>query len=264
MRAPWTLVAALLLGSALPCLSQAPQELPRDSQLVHLDTPVVLEQGKWTGRVDVRAFGGDESTTYTSLAMHYGLRKDLEGILRGPFASPTTLNLGGESALRHGGSDLEMAAKYRLHTSTTTPMALLAGVSWANTPAQSDVFLTLGLTSSSEIGSRITAYLCPRAVLVNSNTIVGIGLGARAKLTDTAAIVADYTPVVAGHNTRDTTTGDRMRRDVYGVALRLSSRNAAWSFDLGYANGTGSSTGFGLTPALGGIGGFYGAITYSR
>ena len=55
-----------------------------------------------------------------------------------------------------------------------------------------------------------------------------------------------------------------MRRDVYGAAVRFGAADGRWNVDLGYANGTGSTTGFSLTPGLGGSGAFYIAFTARR
>ena len=58
--------------------------------------------------------------------------------------------------------------------------------------------------------------------------------------------------------------GNRKHRDVYGGALRFSSSNGRVALDVGYANGTGRTTGTSLTPGLGGSGAFYVSLRVSR
>ena len=78
------------------------------------------------------------------------------------------------------------------------------------------------------------------------------------------SVVGDYTAILSGQNTRDTVTGSGMSRDVFGAALRLSSGSGAYTLDIGYTNGTGSTTAFGLTPGLGGSSAVYAALTVRR
>jgi hypothetical protein len=85
-----------------------------------------------------------------------------------------------------------------------------------------------------------------------------VNLGGRVSL------VGDYTPLLSGDNTRDTITGGLMRRDVYGVAIRFETADERFLLDLGYTNGVGSTTGFSLTPGLGGSGAFYLSVRARR
>ena len=254
MKSPSAAVVfSLLLGASWrPCFAQTPPgELPRDPTLVNLDTPATLDKGLSATRLDVRVFGGDEGLTYASLGLHYGLGSGAEAIVRGSFAGRDRFALSsGGGAIRHGGTDVELVAKYRLPGSAN--IAGLVGVGLPVTPAQNDVYLTLGLAVAARLGNGSAVYLNPRAVFIEDNPIVGIGLGARLRIGDRMSLLGDYTAVVDGDNTRDTTTGARKRHDVYGIALRVTPPNRALVFDIGYTNGTGATTGFGLTPGLGG------------
>lgn len=254
--------AWVLLGMAKPCFAQGTTaiEMPQDSFLIHLETPHILERGTLAGRLDVRFFDSPESVTYANLSVRYGLGRGLEAIVRGTAAKTKHLALpGGAGMIRHGGSDLELAMKFQ--PGKTSHVAGLIGVGIPGTPAQSRLALTLGGMVSGSL-KNVTFYLNPRALFLEHNTLFGFGLGGRVRLTDTVALVGDWTPIVSGQNTRDTRTGALAPGDIYGVALRLGHTDRTGvTFDLGYANGTGATTGFGLTPGLGNKGAYYLALT---
>lgn len=259
--------ASATLVPAVACAQEEPAQ-PSSEQLIHLDTPGVLDKGQVRGRIDLRALGGDEDLVYTSLVVHLGVGRGWEGILRGSFADRKTLALPGGGGIRHGGSDVELLAKYALKLAEgVDPQRIatsgLIGVAFPSTPALGDAHLTLGLSAESPMGNGSAIFINPRAAFIANNTIIGIGVGARVRIGNRLSIVGDYTPIVSGDNTRDTTTGATKRRDVYGVAVRFSSGDRI-SVDLGYANGVGSTTGFGLTSGLGGCGAFYIALTARR
>ena len=246
---------AWLILAATPISAQTAS----GSTLVNLDTPSVEKRGSLSGRIDLRAFSGDEDIVYTSLSLNLGLGKELECILRGTFGERKKLMAGG-GTIAHGGNDFE--ALLKVGARGRSGLAGLIGVSIPNTPAQSgNASLTLGGTASTDIGKGSSLYFNPRAIFVKDNTIVGIGLGARVRLSDSLVLVGDYTPIISGDNTLDTGTGALKKRDVYGVALRFTTHQGSLSIDVGYTNAVGSTTGFSMTPGLGGSGAIYFALT---
>ncbi len=263
-------VPLLLAGAAaaLPCRAQsdtargnAGGDAPPP---INLDAPATLAPGTTLFRLEARAFGGEEDLVYAGLSLRYGLRGGVEAILRGAFAGRDHLALpSGGGAIRHGGTDVELAAKYGVPGLPN--VALLIGASFPVTPAQNDVYLTLGVAATARLGANGALYLNPRAVFVDHNTIAGIGLGARLRLAPAISLAGDYTPVVSGDNTRDETTGARRRRDVYGVGVRYAvAKNARLEIEAGYTNATGPTTGFALTPGLGNSGAFFVSLTSRR
>ena len=255
-------VPILISGLWLAAPIALAQHTVGDPTLVNLDTPTVLERGSLIARIELRPFGGDEDLLYTSLGLNLGLGGRMEGVLRGSFAPRRDFALPSSGAIRHGGNDVELALKMRLGESERC--AGLIGVAFAGTPAQSEAFLTMGAMAAMEDDSA-TYYLNPRAVFIEGNTLVGIGLGARARLAPKVHLVVDFTPLVSGENTIDTTSGARSRRHIYGLAVRFTTgRTDDVTIDIGYTNGTGSTTGFGLTPGLGGSGAFTFALSVRR
>lgn len=268
-------VLGALVFALVPAVPAAADPLlgpaPADANLVSLDTPAVLEPGRSSGRLNVRWFSGDENLAYTSLGLRYGLREGWEALLRGSFAPRRSFALPGGGAIRHGGSDVEIAAKFRPaeQPGARFTYAGLIGLSLASTPAQKDPFVTLGAAAAFPLGERGTAYLNPRAVFIEDNTLIGIGIGAHARLSERTAVFGEYTPLIAGDNTRDTVTGRPRRRDLYGLGLRFTAAPGAgtghaWEVEVGFTNGTGLTTGFGLTPGLGGSGAFYASLAFAR
>jgi hypothetical protein len=223
----------------------------------------VLAPRSWQTQGEIRIFGGDEDLSYAGIGAKLGLSRGWEAGVRAVFADRKLFPLAGGNAIDHGGNDVELLARYHF-AATPRPLTGQLGVSIADTPAQRDAFLTLGLSGQTDVGSRAVLVLNPRAVFIDGNTIVGIGVGTEIHLSHGVSVVADYTPIVAGDNTRDTSTGNRKHRDIYGGAIRFSTNDGRIALDLGYANGTGRTTGAALTPGLGSSGAFYLALRVSR
>ncbi len=263
MKVRIRVVVALLLGAALPCAAQG-LSMPPDSTLIQMDTPLVNDAGRVSSRADLRFFGGKEDLVYTNLGVNFGLGRGWEAIARGAFAGRNSFPLpGGLAAVRHGGNDIEVMAKYAIPRMPR--IAGMVGVAFPDTPAQANPVLTLGGAGAMNFGPRVAGYANPRVALLDGNVLIGLGLGARAQVARRAAVIAEWVPTLTGDNTRSTTTGGRRDDDVFGAAVRLGPYGRSEiSVDLGFTNGTGPSTGFGLTPGLGGSGAFYLAVLGRR
>jgi hypothetical protein len=239
--------------------------------LIHLDTPETLRRGAYTGQFGLRSFRGDEGGTYVSLSVQTGIREGWEGIFRATASQERNFVLS-NADIRHGGSDVELVAKYGFPNTLDGPTrlrgALLLGVAFPQTDAQSGIVPTVGLALSAAVSPQVSLYLNPRAALLKDNMLYGVGFGVEGRLSSTLTVVGDVTPLVRGDNTRSTTDGSREKSTVYGVALRMTPRprpdGSGMSFDIGYANGTGITTGFALTPGLGGSGSFYASFGFRR
>ncbi|MBC8102751.1 MAG: hypothetical protein H7Z41_09210 [Cytophagales bacterium] len=255
----------LMLLAASPGGAQTggPLPLPSDTSLIHLDTPVVPPKGGLVANLEIRAFGGDEDLSYTGIGVQYRFGDNWSGLLRGTFAGRDNYSLpGGAAAIRHGGSEVELVAKYR---SVKDPhVAGLIGISFPDTAAQNDPVLTLGASAAYPLGKTAAFYLNPKAILLRDNLLLGFGFGVQARLSNRVSLLADITPLLAGENTRSTDDGDRERRSVYGIALRIARPDNPLSVDIGYSNGTGRTTGAALTPGLGGASAFYAGLTLRR
>jgi len=257
-------LALLLLLSAAPGagaqIIQARDDPPDFA--INLDGPGVLDRGTTAGRIDVRAFGGREDLVYTSLGVRVGLGHDWEAAVRASIADRKSLLLPGGGSIRHGGSDAEVFARCRFfHGGLSTPEPSLTGLigfALPNTPARTAAAMTVGLSAATPTGRLAVFTLNPRVAFLEHNTLFGLGLGVHLKLGSGISFIGDYTALVAGDNTRDSATGALMSRDVYGVAIRYSTRQL--SLDLGFTNGAGGTTGFSLTPGLGGSGALYFSI----
>lgn len=259
----------IALSWAAPCAHAQAEEGSREphlpTSLINLDDASLLKRDQVAAHLDIRAFGGGEDLFYAGLGVRYGLGHNWELGLRGASADRKNLSLTDGNLLRHGGNDVELLARYCFLPGAPDgfkpTVTGLLGVSQPSTPDRGSASLNLGLSASVSYKHWVTFTLNPRAVVLDDSALVGIGLGAQIRLTQGVSLVGDYTPIVSGNNTRNTIDGSPMRRDVYGVALRLSASDNRTSLDLGYTNGLGSTTGFSLTPGLDGSGAFYFAIT---
>jgi hypothetical protein len=254
-----------LILSAKPVNAQTPLllPLPKETSLVHLDTPAIPARGTFVTNLELRTFGGDEDLVYTGIGVQYGFGNGWSGLARGTFAGRENHSLfGGSAAIRHGGSEVELAAKYQ--PKATDRVAGLIGITFPDTSAQNDPTLTLGIAAGLPVGKSITLYTNPHVIFIKDNTLVGLGLGVRARLSDNLSLIADVTPLLTGDNTRSTDDGTREWRTIYGVGVRFTNPKTPVSFELGFANGTGRSTGSSLTPGLGGSGAFYAGLTLRR
>lgn len=239
------MVAILWLTAVGNCQTAVP------AGYLNLDTSEILPKGMTDGKHDLRMFGGHENLTYATLSHRYGMGGGLEGIWRGVIASEKSIPAGNGGTIFFGGVDFEAALRCQLGG-----MVGLIGVSTPFTPAQKGPVVSLGLSSTRNMGEKLSVTLNPRAILVRDNTIVGLGFGANLGLQDRMSLSAEYTPILSGQNTRDVFDGQMMKRDLYGVALHYRLMGDNVSVGFGYTNATGGTTGFGLTPGLGGSGAF--------
>lgn len=263
MKTTSFIFAALVLAPAARVWAQAGgPETGGPPRYVNLETDTVQPKGGFGLTSEVRGFGGHEDLNYVGIGARVGMGHGLEGALRGVFAQRRNTTTTSGAMIRHGGSDFEALLKY--HPNGTARIAAMIGVSAPNTPAQSDGILVLGGAATHALSESLEVGINPRALFIEDNTIVGLGLGACAKLGKGMTVAAEYTPILSGNNTRSTATGALMRRDLYGVAIHFMAGNGRTDLSIGYTNAIGMTTGFGLTPGLGGSGAFYLGVAMRR
>jgi hypothetical protein len=225
-------------------------------KLINLDTTAIPPLNSAWARADVRVFGSSEKTTYGGLEVGAGLAKGLGLILRGAAGQFSDFPQPGFT-IRHGGSDIEAMLKYS--PPELNGLSLSAGVSQPNTPAQKNAFFTgealyrLPITGAD-------VYLGAKGAFRNNSSIVGISGGFSAHAAPGLDFIGDVTGIITGNNTFSTSTGNKLRRAVYGLGLRFSTfvvPKQSLTFEAGITNGIGNTTGFSLTPALGNTIGFY-------
>ncbi len=260
------MLAGVTLTLAKAALAQEPggTARPETDRLVNLDTPYIPPKGLASYHFDLRPFGSLEDNFYGSIEADYAFRQNLGLIFRATMGGTKNLVNTGFASIRHGGNEFEFLAKFRpMHT---TNIAAEIGLTIADTPAQKDVFFSGQLPMEHPLGHRLTLYLVPKAVLIKDNALVGLGGGLHVRVTNQIALVGDVTGILAGDNTRNAFTGNRESAEVWGVAIRYTPNPLNYSFtmDLGVTNGLGSTTGFSMTPGLGGSSAFYFGATFRR
>ena len=259
------LLCALCGALSDPTLAQQNSDAgrPLGDRLINLDTPAMPPRGAVAFGGDLRVFGAQEDTTYGTLQLGYGLQDTVELLLRAGYAG-TQEFAGSGFTIRHGGHDAELLAKLR--TPQHPDWAVELGVSAPNTPAQNGTYLTTQFLYQRPLGSRATLVFVPKAVFVKDNPLIAIGGGASVRLGNTLQVIGDITGLVSGDNTRSIFSGDKQRGEVWGLALRFTSRSASHDVmvDLGVTNGIGGTTGFSLTPGLSGSAAVYLSILLRR
>jgi hypothetical protein len=254
-------IGLLLLSLSLAASAQERDPEIRDS-LINLESPTTPARHTFLLHGDGRVFGGHENTAYGTLQVRYGLQDNLEVALRGAVGGDKTFT-GPGFTIRHGGHDFEVTVKYRLPRSPHA--ALMVGISAPDTPSQNGVYGTSQLLFEHPVGTNTTLYFTPKAVFV-PRPIVGIGGGVRVRMSRSVQFVGDVTGIVIGDNTHDTITGSLQQDLLYGVGLRFTSHSPARDLviDIGFTNTLGGTTGFSLTPGLGGSGAFMIGLTLQR
>lgn len=264
-----TLGLFLLLGlfSFLSISSRASASDPDQGsasadRVVNVDTAATANKGGLDGSLDVRFLSGREDLTFGSIRLRYGVTANIEAGVRAVTGSTRSIVSNNGNAIRFGGRDAEIYAKYGFSGFRDAHFALLAGLSFPATPAQHNTTATLSGVGEFRLFDRVTGYVNPRAVFLNSNSLFGVGIGTSIRVTNNIHIVGDYTPIVSGENTISNLIGVRSRADIWGVAVRLTAAGSGhhYDLDLGYSNATGSTTGTSLTPGIGGSSGFYFAL----
>jgi hypothetical protein len=266
-RASCILACLALTAVFAPVPSGAQGRTPFTSfRTVNLDSPTVTARSTTRLAGDVRLFGASEDLTYINLELGYGLRDNLELILRGAVGDVRTYS-GSGFTIRHGGHDVELALKVGLRPSSERSAGtLLVGLSAPQTPAQNSVYPTLQLLSAFAVGSRTTLHFVPKAVFVEDDPIIGIGGGVTVRPGGAVDLTADLTGLISGNSTYSLISGKRTRGEVWGVMLRHRSVSSSGELavELGVTNGIGRTTGFSLTPGLGGSAAVVLGLTWQR
>ena len=260
-------VFATVFATILPSYAHADDVSNAGSaRLVNVESATTTLKGSVSVGADVRFFDHPEEITYASAELRYGFMSNLELGIRGTAGGTRAFTTSSGPTVFHGGHDAELFGKYHVGTFGPVNVSALGGISFPNTPAQGSSAGTVSGIAAMRFGERITGYLNPRAVFVSGNSIVGIGVGGSVRVADNLHLVGDWTGIVSGDNTRSTADGSRIRRDVWGVALRFSHPSESYSVDvdLGWGNATGPTTGFSLTPGLGDASGLYVALRAHR
>lgn len=217
-----------------------------------VDTMPVKDQNAWS--LDVRStfHRDDEDRTYVSFDGRMGVRQGWEVGLRGTFAKVG--NAKTPTAIRSGGSDWEFVVRHALQNFDR--LSLMAGVSFPNTPAQSNAFFTYGASYQLETGEgQPQIFVGGRGVMRKDSSLLGLSGSAVMPLQSGLELFGDFTVMVVGNNTFSS-TGARERRALYGLGLRYTPvSNSEGKFDgsfyLMFTNQLGTTTGTSLTPALG-------------
>ena len=221
-------------------------------RLINVDGPSVTPTGGWRLGLGMSIHRSDEARTYMSLDGRFGLENGFELGMRGTLAPVGRANTAAN--IRTGGTDWETTLRYAVPQ--LQGLMLSGGISFPNTPAQNTPFVTYGVAYQVPMAlTQYKLYVGSRGVLRSGSTIMGISGGISAPLGPGLELMGDFTAIVRGVNSRDSRTGNTVRRAVYGFGIRYQPMTLTdkfdWSVYVGLSNAIGLTTGTSLSTALG-------------
>ncbi|MGC4047696.1 MAG: hypothetical protein QM758_28215 [Armatimonas sp.] len=185
-----------------------------------------------TLELSTRTFGGREGVTY------YGASLERSGwFLRGVGAKKGASVEAGKATLLRGGSDFEFGGTLPEWHGLTPQL----GVSLPDTGSRRQK----GAITARLRWAQGMFWVEPQAVL-GRDALVGIAIGA-AKSLGGFTLSGSLTPIVNGKNGVNETTGAANRKTLWEAGITRGS------VTVGATNALGTTTGFGLSPSVGGI-----------
>ena len=265
---------ALALGLSLcvggtPARAQdAPSEpvhevpLLQKAGLINLDTPAFPAPHSAIFNFDARIFGGSEELTYLNAGVQVGLSSNLAGILRLGGVN-RRYHVEGRRGVMHGGQEVEVAGKLRLHNVRDFGISVQGGVIFPNTPTERSPFLAAEVMFTRDLGEKTSLYLVPK-VLFASRELITLGGGVSYRLNGQWMVMGDVQGVLSGSNTFHLPVGQRVRQEVWGVGFRYTpmAYGGRYGLDFGVTNGLGRTLGLSAQSALSGSSSFYLNLTY--
>lgn len=243
----------MLLAVAAVSGAQSLAPVPPPARII-LDRHLGLVRGEFAFRVGIRSLAGSERAGYGDFALDYGVGRGLEIALRGAAGTSRDYTLGNGGLLRNGGSDVELVARYARPVTFGGRVLRIGGqvgVAFPSTPAQSEPLLTLGVLAETDLASGVSLFLNPKVIALRDNSVAGFGVGVSTRLYGGLRLVGEVTPIFAGRNTRSIFDGRQRRITPFSLGLRYRLASGL-AIDAAYTNALGPTTGFSLTPGLGG------------
>jgi hypothetical protein len=211
------MTSARVLYGAMACLASLAME-------ARAQEPPTLE-------ASARAFGGREGKTY------YGVALEREGwFLRGAGANKGASVKAGQSTVLSGGSDFELGGTLPTWRGVTPQL----GLSFPDTAARRQS----GALTARARWERGSVSVEPQAILGRS-ALVGVALGAK-KQAGSLTLAGSVTPILSGKNGVSGSTGLPTRKTLWEVGATRGF------VTIGATNALGPTTGFGLSPSVGG------------
>lgn len=198
------------------------------------------EEGKYKLSFSATAFSDDESALYGNIGVVYGFNRDFDIMLRGSYAARTTTGV-----VRTGGVDHDLQLVWRKEG-----LYVSAGIAVPSTPSLDNVLgvFTAGFNPTLENGGNL--FLGVSGVTSDDTTLAGVGFAGSLPLKEGWYLEGSAYLIIRGDNTRDISTGNSYKSDVYSLAVkyRYDERQTFW---VSASTAVGHTTGFGLTHRLG-------------
>lgn len=261
------IVAGIMAGIlSLPAVAQEEPEAPPAPvySLLNLDTSAIPAQRQGVYSLDIRAVGGRDGQTYFGPGAMFGIGRNLALVARVTF-SDKNIYTGSTIPIRKGGSEAEVAVKWKLFDRGDVQFALQGGVLFPHTGLRRSVAGTLQPILSRKLGDKTLVVFNPK-IIFDDRTLITLGGGVHYRFNTDWEVFGDLQGAISGDNTFRTDTGQRTQQEVWGVGFRYTpaSYNGQVSLDLGVTNGLGRTTGYSTQPGLAGSTAFYVGFTYRK
>ncbi len=260
-------VLPVLLGAAalfLPVMAKA-QQLEEDSNavashptyLINIDTPYIPAKGHFNFSADVRPFGTAENNTYSTLGLEFGFTDSMAILLRAGGATRQLITPGAVPLLS-GGREYEAGVRWMWSQKGSAMFGV--GASLLIPSGRPDNRAALGGEAllGRKFGKNITLYATPKATF-GSALLATLGGGVQFQFEPNIALIGDVQVPFIGQNGFDTTSGDTLKRSLWGLGLRYNPGvfRGKISLDLGVTNGIGRTLGMSAYSATAGSAAFY-------
>jgi hypothetical protein len=196
--------------------------------VVRAQEPPMMKQEPPVVELSARTFGGREGKTYYGVSLEF---------LRGAGATKGASVKAGRATLLSGGRDFEIGG-YLPSWHGVVPQV---GVSMPDTAARPQ-----GGLYTARLRYERGAFLVEPQAVLGRDTLVGIALGTR-KTSGSLTLSGSITPIVSGKNSVSANTGRPNQTMLWEVGATRGN------VTLGATNALGTTTGFGLSPAVSGV-----------
>lgn len=229
--------------------------------LINVDTPHIPAKGRLHFSADVRPFGTAENNTYSTLGLEFGFTNSMAILLRAGGASRRTITPGAVPLLA-GGREYEAGVRWMWNQRGDTMFGVGASLLIPSSRPDNRAALGGEALLGRRFGKNLTLYATPKATF-GSALFATLGGGAQFQFEPNIALIGDVQIPFIGQNGFNTTTGDSIKKSLWGLGVRYnpSAFRGRASLDFGVTNGVGRTLGLSAYSAAAGSAAFYFSVS---
>ncbi len=225
--------------------------------LINIDTPYMPHKGHIHFSADVRPFGTAENNTYSTLGLEYGFSSTMALMFRAGGASRQLITPGAVPLLA-GGREYEAGVRWMWNQKRDMLFGVQGSLLIPTSRPDNRAAIGGEAMLGKKFGNNIMLYFTPKATF-GSALLATLGGGVQFQFEPNIAIIGDVQIPIIGQNGFNTTSGDTIKKELWGLGLRYNPsvfRGKA-SLDLGVTNGVGRTLGLSTYSATAGSAAFY-------